>query len=59
MSLLKNLKPLPELRKEDMPIRDLNTSDLGYFCGRKAIEDAGIDQEELDYIIVAHNFGDV
>lgn len=36
-----------------------NTSDLGYFAALKAIEDAGIDPEELDYIILAHNFGDV
>ena len=36
-----------------------NTSDLGYFAAKKAIEDAGIDKEELDYIILAHNFGDV
>jgi 3-oxoacyl-[acyl-carrier-protein] synthase-3 len=38
---------------------DLNSSDLGFFASEKAIEDAGIDKEELDYIIVAHNFGDV
>ncbi|MEX0314206.1 MAG: 3-oxoacyl-ACP synthase III family protein [Allomuricauda sp.] len=38
---------------------DLNTSDLGYLAAEKAIEDAGIDKEELDYIIFAHNFGDV
>ena len=34
-------------------------SDLGFFAAEKAIEDAGIDKETLDYIIVAHNFGDV
>lgn len=37
----------------------LNTSDLGYFASLKAIEDAGIDKEQLDYIIFAHNFGNV
>lgn len=36
-----------------------NASDLGYFAAQKAIEDAGVNQEELDYIILAHNFGDV
>ncbi len=36
-----------------------NTSDLGYFSALKAIENSGINPEELDYIIVAHNFGDV
>ncbi len=38
---------------------DLVTSDIAYFAGREAIDNAGIDKEELDYIIVAHNFGDV
>jgi 3-oxoacyl-[acyl-carrier-protein] synthase-3 len=37
----------------------LNSSDLGFFAAEKAIEDADIDPESLDYIIVAHNFGDV
>ncbi|NCO64199.1 MAG: ketoacyl-ACP synthase III [Flavobacteriales bacterium] len=37
----------------------LNSSDLGFFAAEKAIIDAHIDREELDYIIVAHNFGDV
>jgi 3-oxoacyl-[acyl-carrier-protein] synthase-3 len=37
----------------------LNSSDLGFFAAEKAIEDAKIDPETLDYIIVAHNFGDI
>lgn len=38
---------------------DLTTSDIAFFAGQKAIEDSKIDPETLDYIIVAHNFGDV
>jgi len=37
----------------------LTTSDLGALAAEKAIMDAGIDPETLDYIILAHNFGDV
>ena len=37
----------------------LNTSDIAFFAAERAIEDANIDPEELDYIIVAHNYGDV
>lgn len=37
----------------------LNTSDLGFFAAQKAIADANIDPETLDYIIVGHNYGDV
>ncbi|WP_449398549.1 3-oxoacyl-ACP synthase III family protein [Chryseobacterium wanjuense] len=35
------------------------TSDLGLIAAQTAIENAGIDPETLDYIIFAHNFGDV
>ena len=38
---------------------DLVTSDISYFSALDAIKSANIDKEELDYIIVAHNFGDV
>jgi len=34
-------------------------SDLGYFAAEAALSSGGIDKEDLDYIIVAHNFGDV
>lgn len=35
------------------------TSDLAYLAAKEAIASAQIDPETLDYIIVAHNFGDV
>ncbi len=35
------------------------SSDLAFFASEKAIENAGIDPETIDYIIFAHNFGDV
>jgi 3-oxoacyl-[acyl-carrier-protein] synthase III len=35
------------------------TSDLGLIAAQAAIDDSGIDPETLDYIIFAHNFGDV
>lgn len=38
---------------------DKLTSDMGFYAAQKAIETAKIDPETLDYIIFAHNFGDV
>lgn len=38
---------------------DLVTSDIATYAAIEAIKSSGIDAEELDYIIVAHNFGDV
>ncbi len=52
----KGITGIEERRYADI---EYNTSDLGYFASLKAIEDAGIDKEDLDYIILAHNFGDV
>jgi 3-oxoacyl-[acyl-carrier-protein] synthase III len=36
---------------------DLNTSDIAFLSAEQALE--GVDRESLNYIIVAHNFGDV
>jgi 3-oxoacyl-[acyl-carrier-protein] synthase-3 len=38
---------------------DLCTSDIAILAAEKAILDAKIDRETIDYIILAHNFGDV
>ena len=35
------------------------TSDIAFFAAERAIQDSGIDPETLDYIIFAHNFGNV
>lgn len=37
----------------------MTSSDMAFIAAEKAIKDAHIDQETLDYIIVAHNYGDV
>lgn len=37
----------------------LVASDLGFLAAQKAIDDANVDPETIDYIICAHNFGDV
>lgn len=38
---------------------DLTTSDMASYAAAQAVESADIDKEDLDYIIVAHNFGDI
>ena len=38
---------------------EFTASDIGFFAAEDAIISSGIDRETLDYIIVAHNFGDV
>lgn len=38
---------------------ELSTSDIATYAAERAISNAGIDKEDLDYIIVAHNYGDI
>ena len=38
---------------------ELLNSDIGFYAAEKAIKNANINKEDIDYIIVAHNYGDV
>lgn len=57
--IIEKFKAITGIHERRYADKELNTSDLGFFAARDAIEDAGIDAEELDYIIFAHNFGNV
>lgn len=57
--IIKKFQEITEIEERRYLPSDLNTSDMAYFAGKSAIDNAGIDPETLDYIIVAHNFGDV
>lgn len=57
--IIKKFKAITGIGERRYAFNHLNASDLGFFAAEKAIEDAKIDPETLDYIIVAHNFGDV
>lgn len=53
---LKEITGIEERRYAD---NDQVASDMGYLAAKDSINDAEIDPETLDYIIFAHNFGDV
>lgn len=57
--IIKKFEAITGIAERRYATKDLNSSDLGLFAAEKAIEDAKIDPETIDYIIVAHNFGDV
>lgn len=57
--IAEKLKDITGIEERKYIETDLVTSDIGYWAAKKAIENAGIDPETLDYIIFAHNFGDV
>jgi 3-oxoacyl-[acyl-carrier-protein] synthase-3 len=55
-SKFKEITGIQERRYAD---NNLVTSDLGFFAAQTAIENANIDPETLDYIIFAHNYGNL
>jgi len=57
--VINKFKGITGIEKRRYAEDNYTASDLAYFASQKAIENAGIDPETLDYIIFAHNFGDV
>ncbi|REC66828.1 ketoacyl-ACP synthase III [Chryseobacterium flavum] len=58
-SITEKLKKITGIEERRYAHHSQVTSDLGVIAAQLAIENAGIDPETLDYIIFAHNFGDV
>jgi len=57
--ILTQFESITGIRERRYAPDDLVTSDMAHDAARNALESSGIDGETLDYIIVAHNFGDV
>tara|TARA_R110002049_G_scaffold24361_6_gene86536 strand:+ start:5179 stop:6237 length:1059 start_codon:yes stop_codon:yes gene_type:complete len=57
--IIKKFKAITGIAERRYAKNHLNTSDMASFAAEKAIESAKINREDLDYIIVAHNYGDV
>lgn len=50
---------ITEIRERRYAAGDIRSSDMAAVAAQRAIDDAGADRETIDYLIVAHNFGDV
>ena len=57
--IIEKFKAITGIEERRYAKPEFNTSDLAFFAAENAIKDANINKEDLDYIIVAHNFGDV
>jgi len=57
--IIEKFKAITGIKERRYVDESLNTSDIAFYAAQRAIKDADIDKEELDYIIVAHNYGDV
>lgn len=58
-TIIEKFKAITGIAERRYASKELTSSDIGAIAAGKAVKDANIDPEELDYIIVAHNFGDV
>ena len=56
ISKFKDITGIEERRYADS---HLMASDIAFLAAERAIESSGTDRETIDYIILAHNFGDV
>jgi 3-oxoacyl-[acyl-carrier-protein] synthase III len=57
--IVEKFKEITEIEERRYANKEHLASDLGTFAAEDALNSSGIDKESLDYIIVAHNFGDV
>ena len=58
-TIAEKLKEITGIEERRYASKDMVTSDLGFIAAREALKKSEIDPETLDYIIFAHNFGDV
>ena len=57
--IVEKFKEITEIEERRYIEDEYVTSDMGFFAADDAIKSSNTDKESFDYIIVAHNFGDV
>lgn len=57
--IIQKFKEITEIEERRYADHDMMNSDLATYAGKMALEDAGVDKEDLDYVIVATNYGDI
>ena len=57
--IVKTLEKVTGIKERRYLEEDQVTSDMAYEAAKDALESSDTDKESLDYIIVAHNFGDI
>ena len=58
-TIIRKLEEITGIRERRWLEDDMNSDDMGFLAGERAILDAGIDKESLDYVIVGQNAGQV
>jgi len=55
--IIEKFQKITGIRERRYAKDELNNSDIAFLAAKKAIEDSKVDPETIDYIILAHNFG--
>ena len=55
--IIEKFQKITGIRERRYAKDELNTSDIAYLAGKEAIINSKVDPEKIDYIILAHNFG--
>ena len=58
-TIIRKFKSITGIGERRYASDDMVASDMAFFAAKEAIETAKIDKNSLDYIFVAHNFGDI
>jgi 3-oxoacyl-[acyl-carrier-protein] synthase-3 len=59
VEIIEKFKKITEIEERRYVSDKLVVSDIAFYAAQNALESSKINKESLDYIIVAHNFGDV
>lgn len=59
VSIIRKFEKITGISERRYVSKELNNDDMAFISAKRALETATIDPEELDYIIVAHNYGNV
>ena len=59
IAIVKKMTEISGIKQRRYTRPEFSTSDLSFWAAQDALQSGNIDGETLDYIIVAHNFGDV
>jgi 3-oxoacyl-[acyl-carrier-protein] synthase-3 len=57
--IIEKFKQITGIEERRYTTDELNTSDIGSYAAKAALDDSGTDPEQIDQLIVAHNFGNV
>lgn len=59
IDIINKLEQISGIKQRRYLADDTNTAQIGAYAGEAAIQDSGVAKEDIDQIIVAHNFGNL